>query len=154
MSRRHVLILGAVFFSACGPKPVGQGTAKLVFSATNTVKSSASLKDPLLGTVYGNIYLQEDVGVLGPRTGAMQFADIEVANVDLRTDAVSSASFTTGTLEAGSYVFLGFYDVDGNGSVTKDPDAGDPVTQALTNKFDITDAKETAVTVAFDLVYN
>jgi hypothetical protein len=57
-------------------------------------------------------------------------------------------------MEPGAYVFLGFYDVDSNGSETKDPDAGDPVTLPSVNKFDITADERTDVTIRFDLVLN
>ena len=154
MSRRHLLIFAVLSLTACGPKPVGMGTVKLTYSTTSAVKTSANLKDPLLGTVYGNVFLQEDVGVFGPRNGAEEFAAVEVAGVDLRTADPSAESFTSMSLAAGSYVFLGFFDVDGNGSMTKDPDPGDPVTQALTNKFEITDATQTELVVKFDLVLN
>jgi hypothetical protein len=44
--------------------------------------------------------------------------------------------------------------VDGNGAESKDPDAGDPVTLATTNKFTIVEGQATEYTVYFELVYN
>ncbi len=142
---------------ACGPAPVKAtpgGTAEFRFTLSDQVKASPVLVDPLLGTVYGNIFLQEDVAVDGPRKDAMQFGAVELANVDLRTEKVSAVSYITAKLAPGHYVFLGFYDVDGNGAVTHDPDPGDPATLALTNKFDITDAVQTKRLVAFEIVFN
>lgn len=156
MSRATLFALAvlALSSSACGPAPMPGGTAEFRFTVSDQVKSSPNLKDPLNGTVYGNIFLQEDVAVDGPRKDAMEFGAVEVPMVDLRTDKTSTASFVTPKLAPGKYVFLGFYDVDGNGATTRDPDAGDPVTLALTNKFDITDGQQTKRAIVFELVFN
>jgi hypothetical protein len=125
---------------------------ELRFTASPSVKSSAALRDPLRGVVYGSIFLQEDVAVDGPREGAQHFAAVEL-QVDLTTTTTSAEAFVT-TLPPGSYVFIGFLDVDGNGSEQKRPDAGDPVTLALTNKFELTDGAERRKAVVFELVLN
>jgi hypothetical protein len=74
--------------------------------------------------------------------------------VDLTTDEVTVEVWTSGMLEQDEYTFLGFFDVDGNGSDTRDPDAGDPVTLPVTNKFDVKPGEEVEITAMFDLVYN
>ena len=143
-----------VLLSGCGaavqPKP---GTAELRFAVSDMVTGSSNLKDPLLGTVHGAIFLAEDVGITGPHGGVASFQDVLVANVDLRTAKVSVQNFVTKGLKANAYIFLGFLDVDGNGT-GGDPDPGDPATLALTNKFDITDDIQVKRLVLFELVYN
>lgn len=152
MLRASAVVLLAL--SACGPAPMPGGTAEFRFSVSAGVKSSPNLKDPLNGTVYGNLFLQEDVAVDGPRKDAMEFGAVEVANVDLRMAESSSVTFVTPKLAPGKYVFLGFFDVDGNGATSHDPDAGDPVTLALTNKFEITDGQQVKRSILFELVFN
>lgn len=130
------------------------GTAVLKFSVTSTVSSSPNLTDPLSGPVYGALWLTEEVNVTGPIDGAVSQGSVEVTGVDLTSASESSATWTSEKLAPRQYTFLGFFDVDGNGSETRDPDAGDPVTLPVTNKFDIVDGEETPLTVKFDLVLN
>lgn len=143
--------------AACGgsdPEPVaGAGTAVLRFAITDDTRQS--ITDPPMGRAYGSVYLREDVSLTGPRTGAVeQVSDIDVP-VDVRNAATSEGGLTTPVLTVGSeYVFLGFFDVDGNGSTTKEPEAGDPVTLPITNTFTVKDTGPTEVRVVFDLVYN
>lgn len=150
----RLALVVAALSSACGPAPVPGGTAEFRFAIADQLRSSPNLKDPLVGTVYGNVFLQEDVAVDGPRKGSMEFGAVEVASVDLTTEKTSAASFVTPKLAPGKYVFLGFFDVDGNGATTRDPDPGDPVTLALTNKFDIADGAQTRRAVVFELIFN
>lgn len=148
-----VMLVGPVLVG-CGPvKPPG-GTVQFGFSVSDMVRNSANLKSPLNGIVYGNIFLQEDVSVTGPRSGAMEYADVQVSSVDLRTAATSEAKWTSPTLEAGKYVFLGFYDVNGNGATVNQPDPGDPVTLPTANRFEILDGQQVKRSVVFELVYN
>lgn len=130
------------------------GTVQLTFSATNGVKKSPNLKDPLVGVVYGALWKSEDVAVLGPVDGAIDVGGVEVANVDTSGDGPSTAMWTSEPLPPGEYIFLGFFDVDGNGSESKSPDPGDPVTLPFTNKFVIEETKTTPFEVVFELVYN
>lgn len=135
------------------PMPTASGTAALRFSATSTVRSNMNLVDPLKGIVYGSLFLSEDVAVTGPREGSPSFASIEIA-IDLDAADPSEASWTSPNLEPNRYVFLGFFDVDGNGASTQEPEPGDPVTLPFTNQFQIEENKETPTTVNFDLVFN
>ena len=130
------------------------GSLVLNFSTTNTVRKSPNLEDPLLGTVYGSVYLAEDVTLTGPREGAeAAVTGITVEQVDLRTKDVSDESWTSPPLPPGEYMFLGMLDVDDNAAQTdNDPDTGDPVTLPI-NKFIIEQGVQAAVTVPFDLVY-
>lgn len=152
---KALLLSTVVFaFTACGPAKMPAGTAEFRFSVSSSVKSSPSLKDPLLGTVYGDLFLQEDVSVTGPRKDAVAFGAAEIQGVDLRMAESSTATFITPSLAPGKYVFLGFFDVDGNGATSKEPDQGDPVTLALTNTFDIVDGQQTRRSILFELVFN
>lgn len=148
-----VFVLAA---AACGPtsERLPAGTVQLRFSAADSVRRSSQLTSPLVGTVYGALFLAEDVGVTGPRSGAEQVSSVEVADVDLRTSTTSDTGWTSEALRVGDYVFLGFMDVNGNGAGERNPDAGDPVTQALANKFTIQDNAEAKRIVLFELVFN
>lgn len=137
-----------------GNQPSPAGTTVFKFSVTNTVSQSPSLTDPLSGAVYGALYLAEEVSVTGPIEGAAGAASIEVTGVDLTSATESTATWTSPELPPQTYTFLGFFDVDGNGTETRDPDPGDPVTLPVTNKFDIVDGQETPMTIKFDLVFN
>jgi hypothetical protein len=147
-------LLAILALAACGgsESETADGTADLRFSVTNGVRGSSALVDPLVGNVYGNIYLADEVTLTGPIEGAMEFGYVEMVNVDLRT-ATESSAMSIGALPEGEYIFLGFYDVDGNGATTKDPDAGDPVTLPV-DKFEVVPSMKSDVVVDFDLVYN
>jgi hypothetical protein len=154
------LLLVALALAGCGgtdppddPAPA-PGTITLRYSITNGVRSNPNLVDPPKGTVYGSIYLAEDVTLSGPRNGAVQYADVETAGVDVEMVDTSEASWKSSPLAPNRYTFLGFYDLDGNGTPGYEPDPGDPVTLPTTNQFEITSGQETAMTVMFDLVYN
>jgi hypothetical protein len=153
MSRALVMSVVALAAVGCGPAKVPGGTVQCGFGVSDQVRTNPALKSPLKGTVYGNLFLQEDVAVDGPRAGSTQYGDVEIA-VDLTTATSSDAKWTSGTLAPGKYVFLGFFDVNGNAGTAKEPDPGDPVTLALTNKFDITDGAVTKRAVLFELVFN
>lgn len=158
MRSLQLLFLGLIVFATgCGPTvpplPSPAGTVQFRFSVASMVKMSPNLRDPLQGTIYGNVFLQEDVGFDGPRQGAPELGDVEVV-VDLRSVETSEEVFTSEKLPPGKYVFLGFFDVDGNGAESKDPDAGDPVTLPSTNKFEIVDGVESKRAVLFELLYN
>ncbi len=131
-----------------------RGDALLAFTCKGSVHKASKLVDPLKGIVYGNLFLSEDVGVAGPIADAPEFGAVEVKGLDLVGDGTVAGAFRTPKLNPGLYTFLGFFDVDANGGETKDPDAGDPVTLAITNKFKIEAGKTTAYTVTFDLVLN
>ena len=140
---------------SCGAPPVETGDVRLNFSVSSSVRSSPYLDDDLLGTVYGGIFHVQDVSVLGPVEGAVSLASVELEGVDLR-EAEASVVFWSGTLDPGSYVFLGFFDVDGNGEelAETNPDNGDPVTLANTNAFEIDKGGSSELQVEFNLLYN
>jgi len=153
------LVTIACLTSACSdPAPANPapatGTAALRFSASSSVRNNAALVDPLVGTVYGEIYLSEDVSLTGPRDGSPIFGTVNLA-VDLVAADPSEAVWTSEPLELNRYTFLGMLDVDGNKPTTNDgPDPGDPVTLPITNQFEINENQETSVTALFELVYN
>ena len=138
---------------ACGgpPDPTIQ-TALFRFDVSDPVRPN--MTRPPVGTVYGNLFLSEDVSVSGPRNGAEEFGYVEI-QVDL-TNGISAAEngFTTGKLAPNSYTFLGFLDSNGNAGTAKDPDPGDLATLPYTNKFAITDGGQSKKTIVFDLIYN
>jgi hypothetical protein len=154
-SRYLIIVASAVALSACGssPAPAPMGSVKMKFQVGNSAKMDSALKSPLMGNVYGNVFLQEDVSVTGPRNDAMGFADVTVNGVDLRTKDLSDQEYSV-SLAPGTYVFLGFYDVNGDGATSKSPDTGDPVTLPTTNDFTVTDRVTTDRVIEFDLVYN
>ena len=162
MLRRRLLGLAMVALGAtavaCGSDDAGGQTPKdggkveLVFSVSKNARQSSNLVVPLMGTVYGSIFLTEDVGLTGPRDGAESFGDVEVSGVDLRSSDTSAQSWVSGALDEGNYTFLGFYDVDGNGAATKEPKSGDPVTLPVINKFSIETGRTVKVTASFDMV--
>ena len=138
--------------TATPPQPTG--TTTLTFSIAEGVRQSPNLVDEPSGTVYGSLFKTEDVKITGPVDGAEAVASVEVAGVDVINDMESSASWSSEDIEVGSYTFLGFFDVDGNGAGDMSPDAGDPVTLPTTNVIDITDGQDTPLIVTFDLVFN
>jgi hypothetical protein len=151
-------ILSVPLLFACGgtdtPDEVETGTVHIRFKVTNTVRASRNLDAELVGNIYGSLFYAEEVTITGPIDGAADLGvDIELAAVDLRMDDTSTDSWISPELEPRDYIFLGFYDVDGNGATSKDPDSGDPVTLP-TNAFTVEAGKKTPHVVPFDLVYN
>lgn len=130
------------------------GTLSLNFSMSNGVRENTNLHDPLKGAIYGSVFRAEDITVTGPLDGTESVADVEVYDVDLTVDTVSSATWKSADLEPRDYSFLGFFDVDANGDASREPEAGDPVTLPSINVFAVVANQETPFTVSFDLVYN
>ena len=128
------------------------GTVELSFSVARGVRRNPNLEDEFLGSVYGSIFRRADVTVTGPMDGAETFGNVEVTNVDLREDEVSMQVWLSEPLPPDDYVFLGFYDIDGNGAESRDPDAGDPVTIPTANEFDIRADEGIGLKVRFDLL--
>jgi hypothetical protein len=129
------------------------GTVTLSFSVSNGVRMGPTLVDPLVGSVYGDIYHATDVTLLGPADGAVAVVSLAVDDVDLTTLDVAVSTWTSEQLPEGSYMFLGMFDVDGNFEDTDQrPDPGDPVTLPL-EAFDIEVGENTAVLIVFELVY-
>lgn len=159
-------LLGAVLLAvACGeppveemppPMPAAPGKAQLKFSLKDNIRTaiSPSGMTDIKGTVYGDIFLSEDVSLVGPSDEAMDFGSVAVA-IDLTTMQVSTQAFTTVDLAPNRYTFLGFFDLGDKTMPSKrDPQTGDPVTLPLTNKFTIESNKQSELTVVFDLRLN
>lgn len=129
------------------------GTVTLRFGVSNGVRMGPTLVDPLVGTVYGDLFLTSDVTITGPVEGAVSYASIALEGVDLTSEETATLTWTSEALPADNYTFLGMFDLDANFEATDhNPDAGDPVT--LPNqKFDLVADQETAFTVMFELVY-
>jgi hypothetical protein len=149
-------VAALVIMGACGggEDPPAEVALTLTFSASETVRSSPNLVDPLAGVIYGSIYRLAEVGVTGPREGAEAVADVEVADVDHTVDTESAAAWSEAPPAPDFYVFLGFFDVDGNHAGSFEPDAGDPVTLATSNDFEVVEGEALDVVVQFDLVFN
>lgn len=157
---RALLLVAAAVLAGCGssessttPAKAPTGKATLRFDVESNVRASSKLTDALKGTVYGNVYLAEDVNLGGPIEGAKAYANI-VLEIDVAAAGPSTASIEVPDLPENKYIFLGFFDVDGNGATSKDPDAGDPVTMPTDdNKFDVPPNGEVDAVVKFNLVY-
>ncbi len=149
----RALSLLLLLAAACAPPPPPKGTVVFTFSVTDGVRQSPSLKSPLLGPVYGGIFLSEDVGAMGPREGAESKASVDVPQVDLRTASVAEATWKSPPLDPGLYTFLGMLDVNGNGEQARRPDPGDPVTLPTTNQFRIGADRQVERAISFDVVY-
>jgi hypothetical protein len=157
-------IAGALALVGCGDgasttgdetEPPTTGTVVLRFSMPDDVRMNSNLVDPLLGNVYGNLYLREDVGVAGPHDGIKEITNVEVEKVDIRMTNPSVETWQSGPLEPQDYSFLGMLDVDGNSEETdRGPDAGDPVMLGTTNHFEIVAGEETEAIIVFNLIYN
>lgn len=124
------------------------------FKISDGVRSQLKKDITIQGTAFGDFYLSEDVTLTGPRKGVVSVTRVELP-IDLKTEKVSVASWTSKPLAAQTYSFLGFFDI-GNKStpMTRDPVAGDPVTLPLTNRFDLAAGQTTTITVSFDLLSN
>ena len=130
-------------------------TVTLAFAALEgQVRTSANLRDELRGDVHGSLFWTADVSVTGPRDGVSSLADVDVLGVDLRTASTSMEVWASGPLEAGLVTFLGFWDLDGNGAETLNPDPGDPVTFPTTNQLELVAGQDNPFIVEFDLFYN
>ncbi|HWB75813.1 MAG TPA: hypothetical protein VG755_12685 [Nannocystaceae bacterium] len=128
------------------------GTVTLTFSVSNGVRMGPTLMDPLMGGIYGDLYLTADVALTGPVDGAVPITSVAVEGVDLTTAETTTQSWTSEPLPPDSYTFLGMFDVDGNFEATHNPEMGDPVT--LTNQdFDVVADQDTPFLVTFELVY-
>lgn len=148
-------LLSTAALIGCGPPAPKTGAVQLRFTVADSVRSNPSLKDPLVGTAYGDIYLVEDVGIAGPRDTTNPVVSMPATAIDLRSSTVSEVAVTLDKLEPNTYVFLGFFDLDDNaGAVEKRPEAGDPATLPRTNEFTITAGTETKRLVVYDLLYN
>lgn len=154
---RAMVVVAACALAACGGAEVEAdplaNTVTISFTLPEGVRSNPNLVDPPQGTVYGQLFRYAEVSVTGPKDGAEPFDDVEV-DIDLREVDVSAETWTSGALPADVYVFLGFFDVDGNGADDPDPDNGDPVPLATTNDFTIVDGEATTLVAQFDIVYN
>lgn len=139
---------------ACGAPAPTTGSVQLRFSVAESVRSSSSLKDPLVGTIYGSLFLTEDVGIAGPREGATAVADVPATAIDVRTEMLDKGAVVIDKLAPGTYTFLGFFDLDNNPGTPPRPDSGDPACFPRTNEFAITLGNQSKRLILFDLLYN
>jgi hypothetical protein len=129
------------------------GTVTLAFGVTQGVRMGPTLVDPLVGPVYGGIFLTSDVTLIGPVDGVSPVISMEVDRVDLTAVDVATTTWTSEPLPPGRYTFLGMLDVDDNFDDTDGlPDSGDPIT--LTSQaFEVVAGEDTAFTVLFESIY-
>lgn len=128
------------------------GTVRFTFTISAGARENLKPELPPKGTIHGSIFRAEEVGVTGPIDGAVAVEGVRVDGVDLTTADVSAASFTSGTITPGEYVFLGFFDLNGNGDTVAEPESGEPATLPTINKFTIELDKALDVVISFDLV--
>jgi hypothetical protein len=150
---RRLLLIAALGACAGSSDEPTEGDATLTFSVTNGVRENPTLEDPLIGAIYGNLFLTEEVTITGPVDGAVELGSVELTGVDLEA-ATETEAWQTPLLAEGSYTFLGFFDVDGNGGESYQPDPGDPVTLPVTNVFEVRAGETTELAAMFDLVLN
>ena len=151
MNRCYALIVAIAGFmtTACGAP---EGSVQLRFVVQENVRKSAI--DPLKGPVYGEILPAEEVDFQGKIPGAAPTTRIHAVQVDLTASDVSPQAWT-GSLGSGTYVFLGFLDVDNNATPPPYADRGDPVTLpsgALSRQFEIREDKPITQLVVFDFI--
>jgi hypothetical protein len=104
------------------------GRFHMRFDASSTVRSSASLTDPLNGPVWGSIYRSTDVTITGPIDGAEPVASFAFPLVDVEAGITAEEFDLDVELPGGDYQILGFMDIDDNAATTGEgPDEGDPV---------------------------
>lgn len=156
MARLPLLLIAVILTSACADEVEAppDGSATIRFGVTNGVRANPTLTDPLVGTIYGQVYLTSEVTALGPKEGALTFGDVELTGVDLQPAGAQSPPWASPSMPPDEYVVLGFYDLDGNGSVEHRPDVGDPVTLPVTNKFTVSAGEPVEYSAVFDLVLN
>lgn len=165
--RRTLSLLGLfAVVPACGssdmPMDPGQmmaatmGTVTLKFKASDWVKQNVPMGSSLKGTVYGDLFLSEDVTLMGPLKQAMAYGAVKVSGIDLKTNPDGTGTWTSPPLAPERYTFLGFFDVDDKTKMGTEPRpvAGDPVTLPVTNRYLVSAGQTTDGVVLFDLVYN
>jgi hypothetical protein len=164
--RRLLVMFGlAASLAACGsdemqmmePDPMvsTKGTVTWKFKVSDWVRQNVPMGSSLKGTVYGDLFLSEDVTLMGPLKEAMAFGAVEVKALDLKMNPDGTGTWTSPPLLPERYTFLGFFDVDDKSmEPTRRPAAGDPVTLPITNRYLITAGQNTDGVVLFDLVFN
>jgi hypothetical protein len=111
-----------------GSEPAAQGFFYVTFDASSTVRNSTSLDGPLRGNVWGSIYRDADVTIIGPSEGASAVASFSFEEVDVRDPDHLETYLVDTQVLAGDYQILGFMDIDGNADPEDaDPDVNDPV---------------------------
>lgn len=165
LQKRVSLFLGvlAILANGCSDQPDMQqqdmapamGTAKLNFKLSDDVRMNLGPAGTTIqGTVYGDLFLAEDVSVIGPSDDAMHFGSVAV-KIDLTTAQISADNYVSMPLAPNRYNFLGYFDIgDKTPADNPNPISGDPVTLAVSNRFDVTANQQAAYTVTFDLIYN
>ena len=83
---------------------------------------------PLHGNIWGSIYRDADVTIVGPNEGAEAAASFYFEDVDVRDPDNLETYLIDTQLLTGDYQILGFMDIDGNADPEDaDPDEHDPV---------------------------
>ncbi len=90
-----------------------------------------NLTPPVAGAVRASIYHAEDVSITGPSADAVALDTFAIEGVALGTEAPEGRHVSP-TLPAGTYMVLGFFDVDGDADLADpQPIQGEPVTLPL-----------------------
>jgi hypothetical protein len=152
-------VLLVLVATSCGdaetllPAEAPTGSATLHFALATSARESPELVDPLTGTVHGQVLLVEEVNIFGNIPGSVPIVEVKLDGVDLIATETASPTWAH-ALPPGTYVFLGFLDVDANAKTTPAlADEGDPVTtppMALERQFVIHPDESTEQTIVFD----
>lgn len=128
------------------------GMVRFTFTISAGARENLKPELPPKGTIHGSIFRAEDVAVTGPIEGAESVEGVRVDDVDLTTADVSAASYMSGAIAPGEYIFLGFFDLNDNGDDVSEPESGEPATLPTINKFTIETDKTIDYLVSFDIV--
>lgn len=105
-----------------GIVPASEGAFSITFTASNVVKTSPDLHQPLVGDLDCAVYNSSDVSVDGPNPGAQALSSFVVPHADL--GLTTAPHYLTSIFPKGSYQILCFQDLAGTGNAEK----GNPVT--------------------------
>ena len=106
-----------------GIVPSSQGAFSITFTASDVVRNSPDLHQPLVGDIDCSVFHAEDVTIAGPKMGAQEVNEFVVPHADL-TDPQKPPTYLTGIYPAGDYQILCNQDFNGNANV----DVGEPIT--------------------------
>lgn len=110
-----------------GSSEAPEGRFLIEFDVPTSVRESENLEGELVGPVWGTIWNDDNVSLLGPRDGAEPVGRFTIDELDLREGPSAPIEIEV-DLPAGDYQILGFMDTDGNAAETdNDPDLYDPV---------------------------
>jgi hypothetical protein len=100
-----------------------QGAFSITFTASDVVRNSTQLTQPLVGDIDCSVFAAADVDIAGPKPGAQEINEFVVPHADM-TNPAAPPTYLTGIYPKGDYQILCNQDLNGNGNV----DVGEPIT--------------------------